>query len=885
MSLTHSKLKIRFAPMMFRSLSLFLVAATFCLSAAARPAVPLIIEPEKEGQVVNGADVHMVTAPFSSAEGRQHLCTDWEIVFGDEVVWAARCARNAERIHVHLADGVFEGARAGQRELAGGAPYKLRVRHRDDGGDPETEWSEWTERTFLTSDPLPSQPLRIRGLLESSESEWTIDPPDGATIRLEATDGESMLELNTDGQDVRQLPNRSAVRVVVTAGDEEWLLSESELTFEDENGRRRTIYLPAMALEPKQSMRFWVSANGGTHHASDEEHAPNFTSVARGVPVPWTVRQRGFVVERVATGFQLPVNIAFIPNPGSGADDPLFYVAELYGTVQVVTRSGEVREFATNLLDIPPTGHFPGNGESGLAGITVDAESGDVFVTAVYWPDRTFYSLDPRVMRLRASDDGLRAESVETVKGFPGETQSPSHQISQITIGPDRKLYVHVGDGAVNETAQDMNTVRGKILRMNLDGSAPPDNPFYNEADGLTATDYIYALGYRNPFGGAWRAWDQSLYVLENGPFLDRLSKLVAGRNYLWDGVNESMKNYAICTWDSPAAPVQMAFVERETFGGSGFPRSKMGSAFVTESGPTYASGVQAVGKRISEVALAGETLARGPLPLVEYNGTGKATVSGIAAGPDGLYFTDLYKDFDYKTAIDRGANVFRIRWTGYVLFDVRPVSADGRTIHFVDRSDIDGLTTWTWDFGDGTFGSESSPRHEYAEAGTYVVRLHVTGASGELSRTKKIRVGGDRSALAAEYFADGVNAITRAEGTLDFHWDDKSPDPLLPADGFSARWSGTLQPRFSETYRFTVESTDRVRVRVGGVTVINRWEDSTAPATGEIELEAGRDYDLFVEYFDDEGAASLRLFWESASQLRLVVPQSFSLPRRRAVH
>lgn len=871
--------------MIVPSLCALLIAATLHVATAARPAAPAILEPEHDGQVTNGADVHMVTSPFAGAEGRAHLCTDWEIVRHGEVVWAALCARNAEKIHIHLGDGVFTGSHAGQRELAGGDHYTLRVRHRDDSGDPETEWSDWGERLFETSDPLPSQPLRIRGLLDAAEPEWAIDPPAGASLRLEAVDGESMLELRGGGRrEGRQLPTRSSVRVVLTAGDTAWPLPESDLTFEDENGQRRTIYLPAAGLAPHGTLRLWVSENGGTHLAEEHEHAPGFERIARGAPVPWTVRQRGFVVEKVVGGLQLPVNLAFVPQPGGGADDPLFYVAELYGTVQAVTRSGQLREVANNLLDIPPTGHFPGSGESGLVGLAVDPESGDLFATAVYWPDRSFFSLDPRVLRLRMSADGLHAESVEMVKGFPGETQSPSHQISNITIGPDRKLYVHLGDGAVHETAQNRNSVRGKILRMNFDGTAPPDNPFYDAADGISATDYIFTLGYRNPFGGAWRAFDQSLYVIENGPATDRLSKTVAGRDYLWAGDDETMNSYALATWKSPTAPVQIAFVQPETFGGSGFPRSKQGSAFVTESGATYATGVQTAGKRISEVAFAGETVAGGPMPFVEYNGTGKATVSAVAAGPDGLYFTDLYKDYGYEKATDRGANVFRIRWTGYVLFDARAVSPDGRTIHFVDASELDSATVWNWDFGDGTSSGERSPHHQYAQAGTYVVRLHVTGASGTLSHTKKIRVDGGGTALAAEYSAEGVEAVSRPDRALDFDWSDGAPDPRLPADGFSARWTGTLQPRFSETYRFTVESGDFVRVRVGGVTVIDRSEDRSAPAAGEVLLEAGRDYDLVVEYRHAQGPASLKVLWESASQLRNAVPRSFSLPRRRAV-
>ena len=55
----------------------------------------------------------------------------------------------------------------------------------------------------------------------------------------------------------------------------------------------------------------------------------------------WIVRP-GYVVELVATGFRLPVNIAFVPNPGPNPSDPLFYVAELYGSIKVVRNDGTV---------------------------------------------------------------------------------------------------------------------------------------------------------------------------------------------------------------------------------------------------------------------------------------------------------------------------------------------------------------------------------------------------------------------------------------------------------------------------------------------------------------------------------------------------------------
>jgi glucose/arabinose dehydrogenase len=384
-----------------------------------------------------------------------------------------------------------------------------------------------------------------------------------------------------------------------------------------------------------------------------------------GGSVAWTPVQPNFVVEQVAGGLQLPVNVAFVPDPGSGPDDPLLYVTELYGTIKVVTRDGGVADYASNLLNFNPTGDFPGSGEQGLTGIVVEPATGDVFASLLYDaapPNGPHY---PRVVRFHSNDGGLTAAGQTTVLDMVGETQGQSHQVSNLTIGPDGKLYVHMGDGFNAARAQDLTSFRGKILRLNLGGTAPSDNPFYDAGNGITATDYVFAYGFRNPFGGDWRAANGVHYEVENGPFLDRLARIDEGINYLWDGSNASMGNLALYRWEPSHAPVNIAFVQPQTFSGSGFPASKWDHAFVTESGPTYATGPQVFGKRIVEFApdpLTGE-IDDHPRGLVEYTGTGKATAAGLAAGPDGLYFTDLYKDLNYTSPIDPGARLLRVRY------------------------------------------------------------------------------------------------------------------------------------------------------------------------------------------------------------------------------
>ena len=813
-----------------------------------------------ELQTVNGADVHMVTDQFVDADGGEHFCTDWEIREAGALIWSAPCVEGSLKTHIHLGDGAFEGTHAGATELRPQMRLALRVRFRD-----ETDWSDWTVRSFQTGSPTPVAPLRVD---EVRNVRWVHTP--GASIELLTVDGESL---------PRPMP--VIVRLRIAAGETGSSSPESDYAFEDGHGNQHTIYLPAITLPPHGEALYWISANGGTHLAEAAERTPNFSRIARGAPVPWSV-ERGFRAEIFATGLELPVGLVAVPNPGDAPDSPFAYVAELYGNVKVLTRNGEVSTFATGLLNFDPRAPIPGNGERGLGGITIDPANGDLIVTAVYRHENSAQFASPRVLRLQSDDGGRTAARVTPVIEFPGESTTPSHQISNVTIGPDGKLYVHVGS-SFSWIAQDLNTIDGKILRINGDGTAPSDNPFYDAGNGITATDYIFALGFRNPFGGAWRFADQSLYEVENGPSIDRLAKVVRGRNYLWDGTDPSMRNFATFNWPWPVAPIQIAFVEPERFDGSGFPASKLGSAFVTESGATWASGPQEYGKRISELVLGfDESTVSGPSPFAVYDGSGKATAAGLLAGPDGLYFTDLYRDYGYVSPFDAGANVIRIRWVGTADFDARFHSAS--TIALIDRSNVPDVESITWDFGDGTTSSNANPVHRYAQSGTYIVRQTVTGPRGTVTHAQRVFAGGDADAVHAEYYESDAApepAVVRSERALNFDWSEAGPTPLVPADGFAADFTTRIAPRFSETYTFTVQSPDRVRLTLDGKPLL---DNSSGPSTASIALIAGHTYELALHYAENSAAPSLRVTWESASQRPFVVPQTAGTPRRRAV-
>jgi phage tail-like protein len=123
---------------------------------------------------------------------------------------------------------------------------------------------------------------------------------------------------------------------------------------------------------------------------------------------------------------------------------------------------------------------------------------------------------------------------------------------------------------------------------------------------------------------------------------------------------------------------------------------------------------------------------------------------------------------------------------------------------------------------------------------------------------------------------------LTRTDAEINFDWKTDSPDPLIPpdqlipADKFSVRWSGQLQPRYSEVYTFSTYTDDGVRLWVDGQLIVNKWLDqSPTEHSGRIALTAGRWYAITMEYYENRGIATAKLFWSSRSQPKEIVPKS----------
>lgn len=138
----------------------------------------------------------------------------------------------------------------------------------------------------------------------------------------------------------------------------------------------------------------------------------------------------------------------------------------------------------------------------------------------------------------------------------------------------------------------------------------------------------------------------------------------------------------------------------------------------------------------------------------------------------------------------------------------------------------------------------------------------------------------GTGNGLKADY-SDGYNISTlkysQTDRNIDFDWGAGSPNTaLLGNDQFSIKWTGKIQPLYSEQYTFYLTADDGVKLTINGQNIINDFNATGLHTrTGTITLTAGQKYDFQLRYGEAAGNASVKLEWQSASQMRQIVPKA----------
>ncbi len=171
----------------------------------------------------------------------------------------------------------------------------------------------------------------------------------------------------------------------------------------------------------------------------------------------------------------------------------------------------------------------------GLLGVTLDPNfSTNRYVYIFY--TATSPTVHNRVSRFTANGDVAVPGSQKVILDLPAlsNTGDPGgHYGGSLRFGSDGKLYVGVGDDTTPADAQSLNTVNGKILRINRNGTIPADNPFFNSTSG--ARRAIWALGLRQPYSLDVQSGTSKMYVNEVGEDAwEEIDEVTRGANYGW---------------------------------------------------------------------------------------------------------------------------------------------------------------------------------------------------------------------------------------------------------------------------------------------------------------------------------------------------------------
>lgn len=245
--------------------------------------------------------------------------------------------------------------------------------------------------------------------------------------------------------------------------------------------------------------------------------------------------------EIIAANLEIPWAIAKHHNT--------FYITERIGRIARIDATTNDVQFE-NLNLTKEVAHV---GEGGLLGVVLAPDFATSHLAYAYHTYSQDGNILNRVIQIKRDEDSW-VETKELLANLPGGN---IHNGGRMKIGPDDKLYITVGDAGNPNNAQNRNSLAGKILRMNLDGTIPDDNPFKNS--------YVYSYGHRNPQGLAWDE-DGTLFSTEHGQTAhDEINLIQPGKNYGWpeiqgDEEKEGMVTPIFHTGTTTWAPSGLAY-------------------------------------------------------------------------------------------------------------------------------------------------------------------------------------------------------------------------------------------------------------------------------------------------------------------------------------
>jgi glucose/arabinose dehydrogenase/PKD repeat protein len=556
------------------------------------------------------------------------------------------------------------------------------------------------------------------------------------------------------------------------------------------------------------------------------------------------------------TGLTEPTNMVFTP-------DGRMLILGRRGTIWVA-QSGATQVDATPFLQLS-AGQVAFDNERGLLGIALDPGFSSNGFYYIYYTEAS--TSKNRVSRFTAVGNTTNTNTETLVWRMP-DVSNIYHQGGSMAFGPDGKLYVSVGDHLDSQKAQDLTSDKGKILRMNSDGTIPTDNPFY---DGTGPNkDEIWAYGFRNPFRFSFDATTGKMYEGDVGEVSwEEVNIVTKGANYGWptcEGTcSVSGMTNPTYTYDHTGgeASISGGFVYR----GTQFPAAYRGAYFFGDYTHHYI-------RYLTLDANGNSTGVNFFDPTTSAFGTeaNQGDPVAMAMGPDGsLYYVDIGPFQTTGTGKIHKLTYTAANQAPVVNSSANPTSATAAplTVNFssAGSSDPENQTlSYNWNFGDGTTSTQANPSHTYNSRGLYNVRLTVSdGTNSTIGNGIPITVGraptptistpaNNLGFVAGQQInfsgsatdpEDGSLSPTSLSWTVVFHHEDHihpGPGPFTGSSGSFTMPASGHDFTGNTSYEITLTATDADGISASTSVFINPQKVNltfnTSPSGGDVIID-----------------------------------------------
>lgn len=499
-----------------------------------------------------------------------------------------------------------------------------------------------------------------------------------------------------------------------------------------------------------------------------------FTVVLASVFPSWLFAlPTGFQSETLVIGLAKPVYLQQLP-------DGRFLVMKKNGAIDIFDPTIASPIQASQYLQLFSVEI---GGERGLTSMAIDPDFEQNGYLYIYYS----HQASGKMRISRFTHTGNSADSASELMIWQDSDNWPNgsgyHYGGGLGFGPDGKLYLTIGDQGQSTDAQQLDHARGKIIRINKDGSIPADNPYVDGPGG--ALDEIWAIGLRNPYRAHWDLQDDRLYIGEvgtNNPATSREDIHVGrhGANFGWPDCEGQCANpaYDDPIYDYPHAmsgnlggAVTVGFVYRYDqipSAHSHFPPAYDGVLFFAD----YNSGwIKYLTFNPDGTVVAANDFADNlgaPVHLVQ--GQDRA-----------LYYVDYQGGKVGRIRYDSGNDVPIIQSaTVDVTTGQQPLFANFSAVAMDANNDP---LTYTWHFGDGEQAGGAQVSHTYAANGVYDAYVVVSDGEAQIASDPLTMQVGSAPAVTIDMPLNG--AAFRAGDWIDFSATVFDPDETVPAANY----------------------------------------------------------------------------------------------------